>query len=328
MALHRAVSTVWARTGAAMTHLVIPIAVVISIFFSCSATAENETGRGSGRDINKSLVVGYSRQVFYNVDPNDIMGLTKVWARIVDRKMGNVRESRVVVFRTMAEAESALKSADVDVVALLPEEFLSLREKVPIAAVMSADYGKHFYNELVLIVRSDSGISRVAQLHGKSLRIESGQKGSLPIQWLDTYLMTRVSTDAASFFAGISEYPNAAQVIMPVFFGQADACLASRTSFEEMAELNPQIGRRMRILASSPGFVTGVIAVRGDIRNVRRDNMLKVLRQMQDDPKGRQLLTLFRINRLVEFRPEHMSSIEKVLREHRNRFERNARRKS
>ena len=95
-----------------------------------------------------------------------------------------------------------------------------------------------------------------------------------------------------------------------------------------MAELNPQIGRRMRILASSPGFVTGVIAVRGDIRNVRRDNMLKVLRQMQDDPKGRQLLTLFRINRLVEFRPEHMSSIEKVLREHRNRFERNARRKS
>lgn len=310
-----------------MTHLVGTIAVVIFFFFSSAATAENWTGRECGNDINKALVVGYSKQVFYNVDPNDIMGLTKVWARIVDRKMGNSRDSRVILFRTMAEAESALKSADVDIVVLLPEEFLSLRERVPITAVMSADYGKNFYNELVLMVRNDSGISRVDQLRGKSLRIESGQKGLLPIQWLDTYLMARVSTDAERFFAGISLYPSAAQVIMPVFFGQADACLASRTSFEEMAELNPQIGRRMRILASSPGFVTGIIAVRKDVRNVRRDDLLKVLQRMQDDPKGRQLLTLFRINRLVEFRPEHMSSIEKVLREHRNRFARNARRK-
>ncbi len=303
------------------------IAVVIFCLFGCAAMAENGPGQRGGHDINKSLVVGYSKQVFYNVDPNDVMGLTKDWARIVDRKMGNSRESRVIMFRTLADAESALKSAEVDIVALLPEEFLSLRERVPIAAVMSADYGKHFYNELVLLVRNGSGISRVAQLRGKSLRIESGQKGSVPIQWLDLYLVSKVSTDAGGFFSSITEYPRAAQVIMPVFFGQADACLASRTSFEEMAELNPQVGRRMHILASSPGYVTGIVAVRKDIRNERRDDLLKVLQQMQNDPRGKQLLTLFRINRLVEFRPEHLTSVEKLLREHTSRFESTARRK-
>jgi ABC-type phosphate/phosphonate transport system substrate-binding protein len=301
--------------GIVAIHAVRAIAFVILCFFAGTSAAEKGTDHGN--DENNSLVVGYSRQVFYNVDPNDVMGLTKVWAQIVDHKMDNGRETRVLLFSTLAEAESALKNAEVDVVVLIPEEFLSLRQRVPIAAVMSADYGKHFYNELLLLVRNDRGISQVAQLRDKRLRIESGQKGSVPIQWLDTFLMSMVSTDAGRFFSTISEFPSAAQVILPVFFGQADACLASRSSFETMAELNPQISRCMRVLGKSPGFVTGIIAIRRDIRNERRDALLKVLLQMQNDPKGKQLLNLFRINRLVEFRPEHLTSIEKVLKEHR-----------
>ncbi len=48
---------------------------------------------------------------------------------------------------------------------------------------------------------------------------------------------------------------------------------------------------------------------------------------MHNDPKGKQLLTLFRINRLVEFKSEHLASVEKVIKEHHNRIEKLARRK-
>jgi hypothetical protein len=34
---------------------------------------------------------------------------------------------------------------------------------------------------------------------------------------------------------------------------------------------------------------------------------------MHNDPKGKQVLTLFRINRLVPIRAEHLASIEKVV---------------
>jgi len=45
--------------------------------------------------------------------------------------------------------------------------------------------------------------------------------------------------------------------------------------------------------------------------------MLEILQDMHNDPKGKQLLTLFRINRLVPFRTEHLAAAEKVIREHR-----------
>jgi ABC-type phosphate/phosphonate transport system substrate-binding protein len=201
-----------------------------------------------------------------------------------------------------------------------------MRETIPLLPVLTADYGKNFYDELLLLVRNDRGITRVGQLRNKSLRIESGQQGSIPIQWLDILLLGRGSSDSRGFFSAIIDHPKASQAILPVFFGQADACIASLNSFETLAELNPQLGRHLRILEKSPGFATGIITVRRDVRNQRRDAMLEALLEMHTDPKGKQLLTLFRINRLVPFRGEHLAAVEKVIREHRGRYNATARR--
>jgi ABC-type phosphate/phosphonate transport system substrate-binding protein len=276
---------------------------------------------------DRPLVIGYSSKAFFNVDPRDAIGLSKVWINTADRVMGNRTPSNVVYFNDSDEMERALLANEVDIVVLIAQEYVHLQERVPLRPVLSADYGRHFYGELLLLVRNDSGISRVEQLRGKSIRIESGQRGSIPIQWLDSYLMARVASDSHSFFSAITEYSKASQVIMPLFFKQSDACLASKDSLETMSELNPQIGRALRILETSPGFATGLLAVRSDIRNPRRDALVKAIREIHNDPKGRQLLTIFRINRLVDFKVEHMATIEKTLKEHRNILDRTKRRR-
>lgn len=289
-------------------------------------------GRGSASAENpapakeRPLVLGFSSQAFYNVDPRDAIGLTKVWIKTADRAMKNEVPSNVVFFNNFEDLERALKSHEVDIAVLIAQDFARMREKVPLTPVLSADYGRHFYDELLLLVRNDSGITRIDQLRGKSIRIESGQKGSIPVQWLDSYLMARVSADSSGFFSSISEFPKASQAIMPLFFKQTDACLASRNSLETMSELNPQIGRTFRTLETSPGFVTGLLAVRSDVSSPRRDAMVKALRNIHSDPKGRQLLTVFRINRLVDFKIEHMATVEKILKGHRDGLRRTTRR--
>jgi phosphonate transport system substrate-binding protein len=301
------------------------LAVLCSMAWCMIASAETSLRGFPGKDA--PLVVGYSSQVFYNVDPRDAIGLSKVWLHLADSKLNNTRESNVVFYKDLYEIEKAQANAEVDILVLLPEEFISLRDRSQLLSVLSTDYGRHFYDELLLLVREDSGITRIGQLRGKHLRLESGQKGTTPMQWLDSYLGARSLPEAQQFFGSISAYPKVSQVIMPVFFGKADACLASRSSFETMAELNPQLGRQLRILERSPGFATGVIAVRKDILNPARDALVEILKDMHLDPKGRQLLTLFRINRLVSYKPEHLLSVEKVVRENRTRTESSARRK-
>jgi phosphonate transport system substrate-binding protein len=286
-----------------------------------SATAFADTSPKGAGGKDTPIVIGYSSQVFYNVDPRDAIGVTKVWLRLADSKLNNTRETSVVFYKDLPDAEKALANSEVDILVLLPEEFISLRDRNPLVPVLSTDYGRHFYDELLLLVRKESGITQIGQLRGKQMRLESGQKGTTPMQWLNSYLRTRSLPEAPQFFGSISTFPKVSQVIMPVFFGHADACLASRSSFETMSELNPQLGRQLRILERSPGFATGIIAVRKDIRNPARDALVETLKEMDLDPKGKQLLTLFRINRLVSYKPEHLSSVEKVLRENKPRTE-------
>jgi ABC-type phosphate/phosphonate transport system substrate-binding protein len=303
------------------------VAHLLLFLICCAPVRAEDTGHRGSHDEIKPLVVGYSPLIFYNINPRDAIGLTKVWFQLVDRKLKFSGETSVVLFKDIKDAESALAKNEVDIIVLISEEFLTLRETVPLLPVLTADYGKNFYDELLLLVRDDSGITRVGQLRNRSLRIESGQKGSIPKQWLDTLLLARGSSDSRVFFSSIIDHPKASQAILPVFFGQADACIAALNSFETLAELNPQLGRHLRILEKSPGFATGIIAVRKDVQNKRRDAMIEAIMEMHTDPKGKQLLTLFRINRLVPFRAEHLTAVEKVIREHRGRSDSVARRK-
>ncbi|MDD2337372.1 MAG: PhnD/SsuA/transferrin family substrate-binding protein [Geobacteraceae bacterium] len=282
---------------------------------------------GVDHDKERPLVIGYSNQAFYNVDPRDAIGLTTVWVQNADRRMGNTKETKVVFFRDLADAEKALKANEVDIIILLAEEFFLLRDRVPLTPVLSADYGRHFYDELLLMVRADSNITRIDQLRQKNIRIESGQKGKIPMMWLNAFLMGKVSCDTRHFFSTINSNPKASQVIMPLFFGQTDACLASRSSFETMSELNPQLGQKLRILEKSPGFITGMVAVRRDILNPRRDAMVETIRDIGSHPRGRQLLTLFKINRVVEYREEHLTAINSLLRTQRDKIENTSRKK-
>lgn len=298
-------------------------ALAMGIF--CPASAIASAAADQTRE--RPLVIGYSTKVFFEVDPRDALGLTRVWAQMADRAINNSQPTSVVMFRDMDDLEKAMRAKQVDIAVLIAQDYVQLRERLPITPVLSADFGRNFYDVLQLLVRNDSGITRIEQLRGKTIKIESGQKGTLPSKWLDMILLSRFSSNSYGFFSSVDETAKASQAIMPLFFSKIDACLVSRDSLETLAELNPQIGRTMRILETSPGFVTGIIAVHRDSSHPRREAMLHAIRDMHQEAKGRQLLTLFRINRLVDFKAEHLVSVDKVLKDARTSVSGTSRRK-
>jgi ABC-type phosphate/phosphonate transport system substrate-binding protein len=302
--------------------------VVLLFLLISAAAAPGAESEQKPVDSGKPLVVAFTPQAFFNVDPRDAIGAVRVWINNADRKLGNNPETTVLYLKNQSEVEKVLAGNEVDILISIADEFINLRESsFNLLPVLSTDYGRNFYDELLLMVRADSGITSVEQLRGKSLRIEGGQKGTIPMRWLKSLLEEKISSSPREFFGNISEFPKANQIIMPVFFGQADSCIASRTSFETMSELNPQLGKKLKILAKSPGFATGILSVRRDVKNRRRDALVEALRTMDEDPKGKQVLTIFRINRLVPFRNEHLASVEKLFRELRGHMEPHGRRK-
>jgi ABC-type phosphate/phosphonate transport system substrate-binding protein len=282
------------------------------------------TGVGYGvdakRDTSDELFmpnVGFSSSAFTEVDKNDAKATTKLLGDMMVRKYQGQsfkNPGETFIYEHLSELENDLKAKKVDMVVLVADEFLEIRNRLPIEPIMVSSREKSVYEELFLLVRGDSGIKKGKDLRSKSIMVTKTQFGRVHLTWLETLLMKEGCYD----ISGIRETRKPSQAFMPVFFRQADACVVSRHYFEINSELNPQIERELMSISNSPGFAGGVIAFRKDYNERHKEIMKNILASLHADAHGRQMLLLFQIAKLVPFRPEYLNSTEALFKEHRD----------
>ncbi len=93
-----------------------------------------------------------------------------------------------------------------------------------------------------------------------------------------------------------------------------------------MAELNPQLERELMILEESPPILNCIIAFREGISSSRKELFRKILGTLDQNTEGQQLLTLFKMTKLVPYQHHYLVPIEKLYRENHDLKRRMARR--
>ena len=273
------------------------------------------------------VTVAYSTRSFFQVDTDDARTAARIW---IDRTVKSSipgSEIRTELFDSLEKLEKSVRSGSVDVTGLDPDEFLELSSRLPLepAFVTAGEEGP--YLTILIVVRKDRGARSLADLRGTRFNVSRTAGGSWQPVWLDTVLLRGGFSEAASFFSSVRVVSQPSQALLPVFFGQADACLVTREAFKLAVELNPQIGETLTPLATSPPFVGSIIAFRPGLDRRARERMTKIMSTLGSDPDGRQLLTLFRRSRLVPFQPEYLETTRTLLAEYRTLRERAARRR-
>ncbi|MCL4813904.1 MAG: PhnD/SsuA/transferrin family substrate-binding protein [Vicinamibacteraceae bacterium] len=104
-----------------------------------------------------------------------------------------------------------------------------------------------------------------------------------------------------------------ARAVLPVFFGQQDACLTTQYGFELMVELNPQLGTGLTVVASSPPMVHSVVVFDRRFSPANRDKVVTSLLALHESPRGQQVLSLFGLDRLVEGTPADLATALELL---------------
>lgn len=256
---------------------------------------------------------GFSTALMPEINENDSRAAMKVWAETVLKSATVRADPEVRLFRDYPKMLEAMQSNEVDGVAMTSVEYYQLRDLVKINHYVFGVVDGSIADEYLLLVHEASSFRQIEDLRDHTLNIQRHSRMCLASAWLASLLSTNGGTTVQTFFSRVLETEKLTATVLPVFFRKADACVVNRKGFKAMSELNPQVGQRLRVLASSSAVVpTGFFFLSG-FPATQQQECLAEFTRLHTTPAGLQILTVFQTERLQEHPATALDNTLKML---------------
>ena len=239
--------------------------------------------------------------MFSGLNEADARASIKALSSTIARENEIEADPDPLITTTTEQTADAVRTGLIDAISLTMEEYRVLRTQVAFDRFLLSVFAGDPTETYLLLVHKQGPLQTLADLKGRKLLVLSGARMSLALPWLDVELLKN-SLPASSDLAGVlAEAAKAPRAILPVFFRQADACLVARRAYNTVIELNPQIGRDLRVLASSPPYIPGMFAFRASCSSKLKEKSIRVFTQLHQTLYGQQSLLIFQSSQVQEF---------------------------
>jgi len=238
------------------------------------------------------LRMAVSEKVVCGVNLNDAKAAMSVWAQ----ELLKTADLKFVVtpgqdwVMPSDQLLEAIRDRKLDLFCVTVHEYRRVALFVDTTHIITDDYGGE---ELLLLVREDGRIASLADLRGRSLILQESPNTSLAEPWLTVSLWKEGLESPQQLLGHMTTNTKLSQVVLPVFFGQADACVVTRRGLDTMVELNPQLARKLKVLRASPQMESAFFACRKDCPLSLKNPLFERLLKLKSSVTTRQVLTLF-----------------------------------
>ena len=262
--------------------------------------------------------MGFSRSIIGEINENDTMAALKLWGTQLVLGKDNKITVQLAMFNDIWEIENALNQNTLDLINLSAVDFFHLQHLISHEQFIFAVYGGSLTVEYLLIVREKSRFADIKDLNKAVLRFPKDARSALGSVWLDIELAKTGLPPVKQFFGKVEPVNKITEAVLPVFFGKTDACLVTRDGFDTMAELNPQISQRLRIMAASRGYIPGFLGFRKNYQSKVKSIIVDNLQNWHQTPAGYQLLTMFQMDNLVLKSIDVLGPTMELIKEHQH----------
>jgi phosphonate transport system substrate-binding protein len=264
------------------------------MFGACTSArlARSDAGRGA------PLRLAISESLVQDANINDARAAMMTWLKRMEVDLNLIIEFSPKVFETTEEILRRARAGQFDAVSLNVVEYRQIADLLDPSQIIAEDSASGA-ERYVLLVKRSGGAQRLSELRGRRLTMLNGNGMCVATPWLSTLLEDGHLGRSDQFFSSVSTDTKVSRVVLPVFFGQADACLTSKRGFDTMCELNPQVAREIVAIATSPAMVMTFNVFRKNYHGAGREGFLRIYLDLPNNPAGRQLATLFHFQGLV-----------------------------
>ncbi|HUB31034.1 MAG TPA: PhnD/SsuA/transferrin family substrate-binding protein [Terracidiphilus sp.] len=237
--------------------------------------------------------VALSVETLAGANVNDARAAYRVWADEVARGL-NMYHSEIIpeIFIPSAQMIQMIRGREVDCFALTAWEYSKVMDEIDPAQMMVENYAVDGM-EYVLLVHASSPYKGIADLHGSKILLHHHRDTILLEAWLSILLLNANLSPADSFFEAIDKKDNMNEVILPLFFRRVPAIAITRRSYDTATELNPQLGKDLRVLAVSTPVVSDGFFFRLGCDPQGKNQFQDALLRFTKLPAGRQCLALY-----------------------------------
>lgn len=264
---------------------------------------------------SKIIRMGFSAELFSDVDIKDAEIAIEMWLNEVANQMSDYR-TKSGIYRNFSSLLKVLTTKEVDIIGLTTLEYIKIKKQIYLEPAVNTSYTDRVTEEFILLVRKDKNINEFSQLKNKKITISKDIRGDVSCLWLNTLLLKNDLPECKDFFKIIRRVYKPSQIVLPVFFNQADACIVRQKSFNTIIELNPQVGKELKVLAKSPGLLLGIVCFQKYCNKEIREEFFKAANRIHKEPKGKQILTLIKKDKMIPFKPEYLESIKALVKEY------------
>jgi ABC-type phosphate/phosphonate transport system substrate-binding protein len=209
-------------------------------------------------------------------------------------------------------ARDAVLTKPYDVIATTGLDYLELRKRVHLRPLAILSKTEHPTDTFLLVTRKKHPLKALTKQHDRTLIVEAGGGGDIARLWMDTVLQAHRLPRHQEFFNILRMGDKPSRTLLPVFFGQADACVVSENVLSVMSELNPQIGKQLVVQERSEGFISILISATDRLEDWARDIVMEETERMHTIADGRQILTIMQMKRFFPFKPEYLKATERI----------------
>lgn len=262
---------------------------------------------GAGRWLPRSLAaadggapirLAISESLVADVNMNDARAAMVIWIKRMTSDMNLAVELNPKVFDTTEEILRRARNGQLDSVALNIVEYRQIADVLDPKEII-AEGDATGLEQYVLLAKRNSGIQHLGDLRGRKLCTLKNPKMCAAGAWLSAILDEAHFGPSEQFLGSVTTDTKVSRVVLPVFFGQTDACLTSKRGFDTMCELNPQVAKDLAVIASSPAMMVAFYIFHKNYRGVNRDKFARAYADLPNSAAGRQLATLFQFEGLI-----------------------------
>jgi hypothetical protein len=277
-------------------------AIALTVALACLQAVG--AARQATPDTGPVLRYGLTAGVIENANPTDVRAASLVWVQGVADLIGLFRSVESDLFATADAAAVAVNVGGTEVLAISTLEYFSVEKVLKASPAAVFESGGEVGQEYVLVSRQ--GAVSLKDFVGKSIAIHAGNREwALSDVWADVLMAEAGVPDWRRVFS-VKYLDRRGHAAMAVFFKQADLAIEVRSAFQTAVELNPQLGRELRVLAKSPRLLPGLICIADRVLPAHRRSYVDTMSRMHELTKYRQAFNAMRLTRIAPWDPAQL----------------------